>query len=110
MEKNQLLSLEKPRYEQCLAKYAHLKGIKMEDKDSKDILQVHLILGGNDYAKIKKPPRVGTLSEPIGEKTKFGWTIVSPGKNVYLSPMFFTQTSYVHYDKLGKLDVLTGPS
>ena len=72
VDKNQLLSLENPRYEQCLAKYAHLKGIEMEDKDSKDIMPVHLILGASDYAKIKTEtaPRVGALGGPIGEKTK----------------------------------------
>ena len=108
VDKNQLLTLENPRYEQCLAKYAHLKGIKMEDKESKDILPVHLILGASDYAKIKteSAPRVGALGEPIGEKTKLGWTIMSPGKEVDLSPMFFAQTSHVDYDNLCKLDVL----
>ena len=72
VDKNQLISLENPRSEQCLAKYAHLKGIEMEDKDSKDIMPVHLILGASDYAKIKTEtaPRVGALGEPIGEKTK----------------------------------------
>ena len=72
VDKNQLISLENPRYEQCLATYAHLKGIEMEDKDSKDIMPVHLILGASDYAKIKTEtaPRVGALGEPIGEKTK----------------------------------------
>ena len=69
VDKNQLLSLENPRYEQCLTKYAHLKGIEMEDKDSKDIMPVHLILGASDYAKIKTKTaaRVGALGEPIGE-------------------------------------------
>ena len=69
VDKSQLLSLENPRYEQSLAKYAHLKGIEMEDKDSKDIMPVHLILGASDYAKIKTETaaRVGALGEPIGE-------------------------------------------
>jgi len=53
VDENQVLSLENTLYEQCFAKYAHLKGIEMEDKDSKDILSVHLILGASDYAKIK---------------------------------------------------------
>ena len=108
VDKNQLLSLENPRYEQCLTNYAHLKGIEMEDKDSKDTLPVHLILGASDYARIKTEtaPRVGAKSEPIGEKTKLGWTIMSPGKEVDLSPIFFTQTSHVDYDNLCKLDVL----
>ena len=80
----------------------------MGDQDSKDILPVHLILGASDYPKIKTEtaPRVGALGEPVGEKTKLGWTIMSPGKEVDLSPMFFTQTSHVDYDELCKLDVL----
>ena len=92
VDKNQLLSLQNPRYEQCLTKYAQLKRIEMEDKDSKDIMPVHLILGASDYAKIKTEtaPRVGALGEPIGEKTKLDWTIMSPGKDVDLTPMFFT--------------------
>ena len=66
VDKNKLISLENPRYEQCLAKYVHLKGIEMEDKNSKDIMPVHLILGASDYAKIKTEtaPRVGALGEP----------------------------------------------
>lgn len=74
VDKNQLLSLENPRYEQSLAKYAHLKGIEMEDKDSKDILPVHLILIASDFMKIKTEtaPRVGAL----GEKTELDWTIM----------------------------------
>ena len=74
VDKNQLLSLENPRYEQCLTNYAHLKGIEMEDKDSKDTLPVHLILGASDYARIKTEtaPRVGAIGEPIGEKIKLG--------------------------------------
>ena len=108
VDKNQLLSLENPCYEQCLTKYAHLKGIEMEDKDYKDTLPVHLILRASDYVKIKTEtaPCVGALDDPIGEKTKLGWTIMSPGKEVDLSPMFFTQTSHVDYENLCKLDAL----
>ena len=108
VDKKQLLSLKNPRYDECLAKYAHLEGIEMDDKDSKDFLPVHLILGASDYAKIKTEtaPRVGALGEPIGEKTKLGWTIISPGKEVDLSPMFLMQTSSLDYDELCRLDVL----
>ena len=108
VDKHQLLSLENPRYEQCLANYALLEGIEMEDQDSKDILPMYIILGASDYTKIKTetPARVGAFGEPIGEETKLGWTIMSPGKEVDLSPMFFTQTSHVDYDELCKLDIL----
>ena len=87
--------------------YGYGYGTEMEDKASKDTLPVHLILGASDYAKIKTEtaPRVGAIGEPLGEKTNLGWTIMSPGKEVDLSPMFFTQTSHVDYDNLCKLHV-----
>lgn len=53
VDENQLVSLENPRYEQSLAKQTHLKGIEMEDKDSKYILPVNLIPGASDYTKTK---------------------------------------------------------
>ena len=108
VNKKQLLSLENPRYQQVLERYGHLKGVKMDDMDTKDFLPVHLILGVCDYTKIKTEtaPLIGAANEPIAEKTKFGWTIISPGKEVDLSPMFLTQTSTVDYDNLCRLDVL----
>ena len=69
----------------------------MDDMDTKEFLPVHLILGVCDYTKIKTEtaPLIGAANKPIAEKTKFGWTIISPGKEVDLSPMFLTQTSTV---------------
>ena len=108
VNKRQLLSLENPRYQQVLERYDHLKGVKMDDMDTKEFLPVHLILGVCDYTKIKTEtaPLIGATNEPIAEKTKFGWTIISPGKEVDLSPMFLTQTSTADYDNLCRLDVL----
>ena len=108
VHKRELLSLENPRYKQCLDKYEHLKGVEMDDLDTKDILPVHLILGVSDYARIKTEtaPRIGALNEPIAEKTKLGWTIISPGKEVDLTPMFMTQTSSLDYETLCRLEVL----
>ena len=92
VDKRQLLALNNPRYQECLPRYDHLKGIQMEDTDTKEMLPVHLILRASDYAKIKTEtaPRMGALGEPIGEKTKLGWTVMSSGKEVDLSTMFFT--------------------
>ena len=108
VHKRELLSLENPRYKQCLDKYEHLKGVEMDDLDTKDILPVHFILGVSDYARIKTEtaPRIGAVNEPIAEKTKLGWTIISPGKEVDLTPMFMTQTSSLDYETLCRLDVL----
>lgn len=41
IDKRQLLALDSPRYQQCLARYGHLQGIHMEDTDTKDSLPVH---------------------------------------------------------------------
>ena len=80
----------------------------MDDLDSKNILPVNLILGANDYARIKTEtaPRIGALNEPVVEKTKLGWTIISAGKEVDLTLMFMTQTSSLEYETLCRLDVL----
>ena len=86
VNKKQLLSLENPRYKQVLERYDHLKGVKMDDMDTKEFLPVHIILGVCDYTKIKTEtaPLVGSANEPIAEKTRFGWTIIAPGKEVDL--------------------------
>ena len=62
--------------------YDHLKGIKMNERDTKPELPIHVILGASDYVKIKmrKCPRVGKISEPIAEQTKMGWVTMSPGR------------------------------
>ncbi len=81
----------------------------MEDTDSKERLPVHIILGASEYAKVKTntPPKFGTLGQPIAELTKFGWTIISPGKECFNeTKMLLTQTSRVEYEKLCRQDVL----
>ena len=108
VHKRELLSLENPRYKQCLDKYEHLKGVEMDNLDNKNIMPVNLILRTSDYARIKTEtaPRIGALNEPVAEKTKLEWTIISPGKEVDLTPMFMTQTSSLDYETLCRLDVL----
>lgn len=51
-------------------------------------------------------PRTGCLGGPIAEYTIFGWTVMSPGKEVDLTSVFLTQTSAVDYDELCNLDIL----
>ena len=64
VHKRELLSLENPRYKQCLDKYEHLKGVEMDNLDNKNIMPVNLILGTSDYARIKTEtaPRIGALT------------------------------------------------
>ena len=108
IDRDKLLVLENPRYAEIIAKYNHLRAVEMTDKDDKAELPVHLVIGANEYTKIKTEtsPKIGRQGEPIAEKTKFGWTIMSPGKEVNLNEMFMTQTSSADYEKLCRLDVL----
>jgi hypothetical protein len=80
----------------------------MEDNDSKPLLPAHLILGASVYAAIKiaEPPRVGLPRELVVEKTRFGWTMMSPGKEFDHSKMLLTQSSQSDYEDLCRLDVL----
>ena len=80
----------------------------MDDTDQKPEFPIHLVPGASEYAKIKtvRMPRVGQPGEPIAELTRFGWTVMSPGKEVDLTPMFLTQTSSFDYENLCRLNVL----
>ena len=108
VDREKLLLLENPRYAEVIAKYNHLRGVEMLDKDQKPELPVHLVIGTNEYTQIKteSTPRIGRPGEPIAEKTKFGWTIMSPGKEVNVNEMFLTQTCSADYESLCRLDVL----
>ena len=108
IEQRELLSLENPNYPEMLKRYSHLKGVQMEETDTKKILPIHVILGANEYTKIKMAgyQRVGEIGEPIAEQTRFGWTIMSSGAEVDIENMFLTQTSAADYEELCRLDVL----
>ena len=108
VDRGTLLSLDNPKYGEVLQKYTHLERVHMDDDDTKAELPVHIILGASDYAKIKteNKPKIGRPGELVAELTQFGWTIMSPGKEVDLSNMFLTQTAATDYEELCKLDVL----
>eukprot|EP00112_Aurelia_sp_Birch-Aquarium-sp1_P007313 Seg1796.10 transcript_id=Seg1796.10/GoldUCD/mRNA.D3Y31 product="hypothetical protein" protein_id=Seg1796.10/GoldUCD/D3Y31 len=108
VSKDVLLSLPNPNYDSITSRFSHLKGIKMDDKDKKSILPVHLILGANEFSKIKTEhkPRIGKPGEPIAERTHFGWTIMSPGSESRLDNVYSTRSSSADYEQLCSLDVL----
>ena len=91
----ELLSVENPDYKKIISKYRHLKGVIMEDIDTKSLLPVHVFLGPSDYAKIKtrESQRIGAIGEPVAEYTLFGWTITSSGSETDLDKMFLAQTA-----------------
>jgi len=108
IDQRELLTLENPNYPELLTKYPHLHGVEMEETDTKRILPIHVILGANEYTKIKMAgyQRAGAMGEPIAEQTRFGWTIMSSGAEVDLQNMFLTQTSVGDYVELCRMDVL----
>ena len=108
VDKRELLVMENPRYQQLLELHPHLRGVQMLDHDDKAEVPVHLILGASEFAKIKtgSAPRVGRPGDPVAERTKFGWILLSPGKEVDTNSLLFAQTSHADYEELCRLDVL----
>ena len=74
----------------------------MDDDDTKDLLPIHIILGANDYAKIRLNESlcVGQNGEPFAEHTRFGWCLMSPGAEQEVSLSCLAVNSTTDYDKL----------
>ena len=109
VEKGELVLLDNPNYPGLIHSYPHLKGVRMNDTDTKAQLPVHLIPGASEYAKIKTniPVKIGTPGQPIAELTRFGWTIMPPGKECFnVTNMLLAQTSRIEYEELCRQDVL----
>ena len=109
VEKRELLILGNPGYPKLLEGHSHLRGVVMDDVDEKDNLPVHIILGANDFAKIRTSEklRVGRRGDPVAEFTRFGWTIMSPGASAGSTNAFLTLNSATSdYEQLCALDVL----
>ena len=80
VDRAELLSVENPNYKELINKYRHLKGVNIEDTDTKSPLPIHLILGASDYTNIETPgPRrtaaIGGSSCHQGQRTV--WKICS---------------------------------
>ncbi|XP_067039928.1 uncharacterized protein [Acropora muricata] len=108
VNKTELLSIENHDYHVLIEKYAHFNGVKVHDYDTKASLPVRFVLGSGEYARIKTEtkPRIGKENDPIAELTKFGWFLMSPGKEFDKNTMLLTQTSQSDYENLCRLDVL----
>ena len=103
-----MLTLDNPNYATLLSKYSHLKGVKIEDNDTRPHIPIHVVLGASEYATIKTSTaqRVGKPGQPVAEKTLLGWTLMSPGREDVGSPLLLTQSALVDYEQLCSLDVL----
>ena len=91
-----------------IAKYPHLEGVELRDRDTKPRLTVHIILRAGEYARVKTEtsPHIGKDGEPVAELTKLGWFVMSPGQEFDRNAMMHTQTSQLEYEELCRLDVL----
>ena len=89
-------------------KYNHLKDVTIEDSNEKDELPIHLVLDNGEYARIKTTtgPLIGGENEPVAEKARLGWFMMSPGMDFDRSAMLLTQTTQSDYKSLCRLDVL----
>ena len=108
VNKAELLSIDNPNYGQLINEYPHLQGVKITDRDTKEQLPIHVVLGSGEYARAKTEtkPQIGQDGEPVAEKTKLGWFIMSPGSEFDHNTMLLTQTSQSDYEELCRLDVL----
>jgi len=80
----------------------------MDDTDDKEQLPIHLIIGANDFAKIRNGERlrVGRRGDPVAEFTRFGWAIMSPGAETDTTSAYMAVNSTVDYEQLCALDIL----
>ena len=88
--------------------YPHLQGVKITDCDTKERLPIHVVLGSGEYVRVKTEtkPQIGQDGEPVAEKTKLEWFIMSPGSEFDHNTMLLMQTSQSDYEELCRLDVL----
>ena len=109
VDKPELMTLENPKYEELMEKYTHMRGVYMDDKDTKPQLPIHLVLGASEYARIKTStsPKIALSGQPVAEKTTLGWTIMSPGLKNETSTTLLTQATSVDFEQLCRLDVLS---
>jgi hypothetical protein len=108
IEKSELLSLENSHNYELVKNYAHLHDIELVDVATKQKLPIHMILGANEYAKIRTSIQscIGRQGEPIAEHTRFGWAIMAPGLDSDDVTGFLAVNSSTDYERLCALDVL----
>ena len=106
IEKRELLTLDNPRFSNLVKSHPHLRGVKMEDSDTKARLPVHVIIDANDFVKIRTSDRlrVGRRGDPVADRARFGWTIMSPRTDV--GNAYLAVNSTVDHNRLCALDVL----
>ena len=69
VDKDVLLTVPYPNYKKMLSDYPDLKGIEMDEFQTKAVLLLHVILGVSDFTKIKikEAPRIAKTRNLIAE-------------------------------------------
>ena len=99
--------LDNPHNEKRIEAHQHLRDIELEDRPTKEKLPVHVILGANEYAKIRTSQvRIGRQGEPVAELTRFRWALMSPGAGVDPSVGCLAVNTALDHEQLCALDVL----
>lgn len=107
IKRRELLTLDNPHNEKRIEAHQHLRGVKLDDQPLKEKLPVHVLLGANEYAKIRTSRlRIGREGEPVAELTRFGWAIMSPGADSHPSVSCLVINTALDHEKLCALDVL----
>ena len=57
VDKGSLLTVDNPNYRKIVKKYNHHKGVEMLDTETKEKPPVHIVLGKNVFAPIRKPTK-----------------------------------------------------
>ena len=106
VDKDVLLTVPNPNYKSMLSDYPHLKGVKMDEFQTKAVLPIHVILGASDFTKIKtkEAPRIGKIGDPTAELTKLGWIIISIEKESNYSHLLLKTSVFSNYEELCSLD------
>ena len=107
IKKRELLMLDNPHIKERFEAHQHLRDIELEDQPTKEKLPVHIILGANEYAKIRTSQvRIGRQGEPVAELTRFGWALMSPGGDSDPAVGCLAVNTAMDHERLCSLDVL----
>ena len=93
VDKAELMSVKNPQYK-LLEKYNHLKGAKLEDRNTRPEIPIHVVMGTSDYAMVKNTTaqKVGLLGQLIAERTLLKCTVMSPGSDEVDSSVLLTKS------------------
>ena len=105
VDKDVLLNVLNLAYRTMLTKYLHLTGIKMNENQTKATLPIHVILGANDFTKIKTQERSPDKTDrrPSSRINKYVMFIMSPGKKCSYSNVLLTAAAIKIYEELCRL-------